>query len=441
MKYSQKKIDQLIEKIYSGEANEYSIPEDLYNATAEYLLNGVYKVFGGKMTDFNGKDYELLNELRENVYMFSAAKSFQELRDIGSLMFDEKGNRLNINEFSKLANEKFDVWNDDWGRTEYNTAVASAQTSVKWQEIENNKDLLPKLCYHTIGDACDICAPLDGMTADVDDSIWNTLTPPNHFNCLCVITQEKEDKESTSKKEKEETFSKVDKVMDDTFKFNSGKDRVVFSEDHPYFHVPKKDAAFAKENFGLPIPEPEAPKENVSTTREDAIKKLEDFLKNCTKEEKSEVWEYTTDSYQDINRHLRKGKDLPEKFVKNKTIEHISSFLDKAPRFKGTTYRGLWFGYEEDFEEFSKKSEVGNIFSDEGFMSTTFRREKAVNFSNGTNYSVVCVVEGKSGVPIELLSDMYTEQEVLFNKGTSFSVIKKIKLEDGTLEVHLKEEL
>jgi len=252
-KYTQQQIDELLKGLHDGSIDEYSIPESLYNATADYLLKALYDGFGGDLTDFEGKDWELLNELRENIYMFSAAKSFQQLRDIGSLMFDEDGDRISINEFSKLGEQKFETWNDAWGRTEYNTAVASAQTAVKWQTIEDNKDILPNLCYHTIGDACDICAPLDGMTAKVDDHIWNTVTPPNHFNCLCVITQEEEDKELTQNKES--IYKQVDKAMDDTFKFNPGKEKVIFSEDHPYFQVPKEDVKFAKENFGLPIPE------------------------------------------------------------------------------------------------------------------------------------------------------------------------------------------
>jgi len=250
VKYSDDQIQELLKGLYNGTIDEYNIPESLYLATAEYLMKAVELGF----EDFEGKDIELFNELRENVYMFSAAKSYQQLKDIGSLMFDEDGNRVSINEFSELGAKKFSDWTDAYGRSEYNTAVASATTAVKWQEVEDNKDILPNLCYHTIGDACDICAPLDGMTAAVDDAIWNTLTPPNHFNCLCVITQESEDKELTPKGEKNAIFKDVDKEMDDTFKYNPGKEKVIFSEDHPYFQVPKEDRKFAEENFGLPIP-------------------------------------------------------------------------------------------------------------------------------------------------------------------------------------------
>ena len=75
-------------------------------------------------------------------------------------------------------------------------------------------------------------------------------------NCLCVLTQEEADVEETPTDEKDATFAKVDKEMDDTFKFNPGKEKVVFSEDHPYFQVTKADREFAEHNFGLPIPKP-----------------------------------------------------------------------------------------------------------------------------------------------------------------------------------------
>ena len=184
MKYTEAQVASLLHGIFTGEVDEYNIPEELYSAISDYLLKALYDGFGGTLADFSGKDYELLNELRENIYMFSAAKSYQQLKDIGSLMFDENGDRVSINEFSKLGAERFDTWNDAYGRTEYNTAVASAEMAGKWNEVERNKDLLPYLRYSTIGDACDICAPLDGMTAKVDDAIWNTVTPPNHFNCF-----------------------------------------------------------------------------------------------------------------------------------------------------------------------------------------------------------------------------------------------------------------
>jgi hypothetical protein len=252
--YSNDQIKDFLDGVFDGSITEHKLPEGLYLATADYLKAGLYDGFGGSLVDFNGKDLELLKELRENTYMFSAAKTYQQTFDQRALLFNEDGERRSMREFSQLGAENFDKWNDAWGRSEYNTAVASAQSASKWNEIEANKDLLPVLMYQTIGDACDICAPLDGITAPVDDPIWDSIMGPNHFNCLCICTQHEAGKELTPDKEKEATFDQVTKEMDDTFKMNSGKDGYIFSPDHPYFDVAPKDRDFAKSNFGLPIP-------------------------------------------------------------------------------------------------------------------------------------------------------------------------------------------
>jgi len=257
MNYSKKEIEKLLDGIYAGDISEYNIPESLYFSIADYLKSGLYKGFGGDLTDFKGKDLELLQELRENTYMFSAAKSFQEVKQIGSLMFNEDGDLRSSREFSALGAAEFDKWNKDWGLTERNTAIAQAKMAGKWNEIQENKDLLPYLTYSTIGDACDICAPLDGLTAKVDDPIWNSVMPVNHFNCECVVLQGEDTGTLTPEREKEAIYDTVTGEMSDTFKMNPGKDGYIFSPDHPYFEVAPKDQAFAKTNFGLPIPSPE----------------------------------------------------------------------------------------------------------------------------------------------------------------------------------------
>ena len=256
MTYTDDQIKSLLDGIYAGTITEYAIPDDLYFAIADYLKRALYEGFGGSLVDFSGKDLELLTELRENVYMFSGAKSYQQLIDIRSLMFDENGDLVGAREFNRLGAQRFDLWNNTWGASEYSTAQASGTMAVKWNEIEANKDLLPVLQYQTIGDACVICAPLDGMTAPVNDGIWKKVYAPNHFNCKCIVTQHEENElKLTPNSEKKATFEKVTAEMDDMFKMNVGRDKYVFSPDHPYFDVRPKDRAYAKRNFDLPIPE------------------------------------------------------------------------------------------------------------------------------------------------------------------------------------------
>lgn len=251
-KYDNDKISGLLDGIFSGSITEYDIPEDLYLNIADYLKQGLYKGFGGDLTKYEGKDLELLKDLRENVYLFSGGKSYQQIKDYRSLLLDENGELRSKKEFTQLGEKAFETWNEAWGLTERNTAIHNGMMANKWNEIERNKDLLPYLVYSTIGDACDICAPLDGFTAKVDDPAWHSIYPTNHFNCLCLVSQEEEAIETENK---EDILKPVQDEMSNAFKMNSGIDKEIFSKSHPYFDVPEKDLKYASQNFNLPIPE------------------------------------------------------------------------------------------------------------------------------------------------------------------------------------------
>ena len=249
MQYTDKQISKLLDGIFEGTITEFDLPLDYYNAVAEYLKAGLYKGFKMDLAEATGKDLELLTQLRENIYMFSAAKTYQEVKEISSLLVDENGNVRTSAEFNKIGRETYDLWNDDYGKTEYNTAIGQGTMAAKWNEIEKNKDVLPLLQYSAVGDACDICEPLDGMVAPVDDPVWDSVAPLNHFNCLCILLQLDEGEPTSNN---EDIVSDVEGKMQPLFINNAGKTGEVFPKDHPYFDAPKE---LGKENFGLPIKE------------------------------------------------------------------------------------------------------------------------------------------------------------------------------------------
>lgn len=247
--FSDKYIQALLDGIMDGSITEYELPESLYYAIANYLKKGLYKGFGSELADLHigDKDYELLAELRENIYMFSAAKTYQEVKDLSEHLVDEDGNVRTVQEFNKIGRERFALWNDDYGTSEYNTALAQGTMAVKWNQIEADRDVLPNLTYSTTEVACPICSELDGTTLPIDDPFWDTFYPPNHYNCMCVVLQQGDDAELTT------TPPDTSDEMQDVFKANVGKEKVVFNEEHPYFSTAPKD--LGKNNFGLPIPE------------------------------------------------------------------------------------------------------------------------------------------------------------------------------------------
>lgn len=425
--YSDESIQKLIDGIYSGSISEYNLPESLYNALAKYYRKGLYSGFGMTLADATGKDLELLTELRENVYMFSAAKTYQQTKEIQSLLIDDEGNLRTAREFNKLGKQTFELWNDTWGTTEYNTCVGQAQQASKWNEIEANKEALPLLRYSAVMDpnTSEICAPLNGIVAPVDDKIWNRIAPLNHFNCRCVLLQEESGK-VTPESEKLKAVKEVEGNMQDVFKMNPGKDGYIFKNDHPYFEVAAKDKGFARENFGLPIPsvqeelkkEPTIKKKSDSENIKTVKKEIEKT--SFTESEKKAIYTYTQGNYTQINEFLR-GQSFDLSQDNFGTIKEMISYIDKSPKIEIESYRGLAFETKKGFDEFHKLK-TGDVFTDKGFVSTTYDKKIGKSFTNSDEYQVHMSIKGKNGVLVEHLSDTEKEKEILFNRNTNFKI-------------------
>ena len=68
--------------------------------------------------DYGNKDVRALSFLRKNLFLFSGAKSFEELKDLRGLLIDESGNRRGWNDFKKAAVAVNDEHNVNYLRTE-----------------------------------------------------------------------------------------------------------------------------------------------------------------------------------------------------------------------------------------------------------------------------------------------------------------------------------
>lgn len=268
-KLSEEYIREILQMIYNGTISKEKLPIDVYLQIADYLKDGIYKGYGidfssltkqiskGVVGKFDATDLELLTELRSNIYMFSAAKTYQQVKEMSSLLIDENGTLRTYNEWVKDARQVFDTYNETWLKTEFDTSIGQAQNAVKWNNIQKQADVLPLLVYDAVIDknTSDICRPLDGLVAPVNDPVWKKIMPLNHFNCRCMVKQlSAEEGKATAKGKKETAVNDALDKMQDVFKMNPGRDGYVFSPDHPYFTVPKSDKEFAKTNFGLKIP-------------------------------------------------------------------------------------------------------------------------------------------------------------------------------------------
>lgn len=271
--YSEADIESLIKRIYDGDIDPIDLPDDFYNAVAEYLTKGLYRGFGATLANVKESpipDAELLDALRSNVYMFSAARTFQQTMEMSDALTDDDGKLRSWTEFRDEARSIYEKYNgneelkrEGWLKTEFDTAQLQGFNGRKWAKIESQKETLPYLRYVAVTDevTCDICSPLDGITLPADDDFWTQYYPSNHFNCRCLVEQldiETGEENETDREDVGDAMVSADEKMTDEFKTNVGIDEEVFKSDgkgaHPYFSVPKEYRKFAESNFGFDIP-------------------------------------------------------------------------------------------------------------------------------------------------------------------------------------------
>ena len=196
------------------------------------MLEGVYDGYGKDFVsvDWNTPDHEMLTRLTQDVFSFSAAKNYQELRTITDAMRDDEGNLRAFADFKEQVAAINGKFNATWLKTEYDSCIATATQSARWQEFKSQKPLFPYLRYQTAGDDSvrDEHRLLDGITKHIDDPFWQTYYPPNGWNCRCEAIQVPED-------DVQETTTYQTPVIDPIFRTNCGETGLIFPKGHPYY--------------------------------------------------------------------------------------------------------------------------------------------------------------------------------------------------------------
>lgn len=250
-------IDELIKEIFDGTVNIENLPRDLYREVSEHLFKGVEEGYGKTLeVAFHQEgDYEILKSFQENIYRFSAAKTFQQVYETQQKIFDEDGFKRSFSDFKNDAKVIYDEFNENYLKTEFNTAISQAQAAEDWQTFEEQKHVLPYLTWRGVMDdrERDSHVALEGMTAPVDDPIWNEYTPPIDWNDRCILEQTSDESLLTSPEDLK--GMKKETPVNENFAFNPGKTHTIFSDHHPYFNVPEKYEELKKNNFNLPLPE------------------------------------------------------------------------------------------------------------------------------------------------------------------------------------------
>jgi len=163
---------------------------------------------------------------------------------VGSLSFtDGTGTPKSWHQFKQDADKLNVRYNETYLRTEYNFVSHSASQASRWASYKADGDEY-YLQYRTAEDdrVREDHHDLAGITLLPSDAFWKEYTPPNGWNCRCLIVQVLKDDYKPSNSEKaielgRHATTKIDKNGKNSmeiFRFNPGKMQKLIPPKHPY---------------------------------------------------------------------------------------------------------------------------------------------------------------------------------------------------------------
>lgn len=211
---------------------------------ATKLMVAVTDGFGKAATDFTTPDKEMLAALEANVWQFSAAKNYAQLKAISEALLDDTGKLRTYKEFKHAAAKINNQYVNQWLKTEYDLAVASSQMASKWVTIEAQSENLPLLEFDAVIDlkTSELCRGLNKTILPYNHPFWSIYYPPNHFNCRSTVWQRSKGRITPESKI-------AAPEIPDMFRVNLAKERLVFPPKHPYFiDAPSEVVNYKKPN-------------------------------------------------------------------------------------------------------------------------------------------------------------------------------------------------
>lgn len=217
----------------------------------------------------------MMDKLRDDVFVFSACKTHVELKELGSRLITPDGKVSSWNRFLSEATALHGKYNEDYLQAEYIFATSSAEMAARWDDVSKDGERY-NLQYRTAGDdrVRDAHDRLRGTTLPASDPFWDSYYPPNGWRCRCTAVQvlkEKYPVDNSAEKIKiaDAATTQIDSKGRDRgamFRFNPGKQQVIFPPKHPYYKV--------KESLGSIIGSLPSPKAKLIEERRQDYQKL-----------------------------------------------------------------------------------------------------------------------------------------------------------------------
>ncbi len=234
-------LKQVLEGLHNGSIKPTDLNESLFTGYKDTMLAGASEGLKTKLGNFNydDPDYTMLAKMRGNLYTFSGAKTYAQLREVNDLLYDEKGRIVPFDIFKTNVTAYYQkIGSIDekyirWLRIEYDTAIAQGTKARQYCEWMEHIDLFPNVKYVTAGDdrVRPAHAALDGVVVAKRSPYLDKIIPVKDWGCRCDMVETDEPV----------TDNPPDVQFDGPFSGNVGKDGIVIAKNHPYFPEAKKD--------------------------------------------------------------------------------------------------------------------------------------------------------------------------------------------------------
>lgn len=182
--------ERIIAAVWNGELTDFS-PE-LFRFFADDFLNAVRPAFKEEIknadigTAYNAPDDVFRTAMEQNLFHFSAAKTLAEVQELNRLFRESKS----FNDFYRKAKEVTEVFNKTWQKTEWDTAVLTAEAASNYRRLRGRKEIFPFWEYKTVhdGKVREEHLKLHGVILPESDPRWSLIYPPNGWRCRCWVT-------------------------------------------------------------------------------------------------------------------------------------------------------------------------------------------------------------------------------------------------------------
>lgn len=166
--------------VYNGAWDGKSLHKGRIQATAQALI--------GASPALEEVSEQLRGKFIENIYQFSSAKNYRELKELNELVYvSETGRKRSFSEFKRAALQVNQSYNSNYLYTEQNFAYGATLMARNWEGFSAEG----MLEYRTQSDAAvrDSHRSLHGIRRPKSDLFWNTHYPPNGWGCRCLVVE------------------------------------------------------------------------------------------------------------------------------------------------------------------------------------------------------------------------------------------------------------